>query len=55
MIPDELSHVPLNIEETRLLFQAITDCYERRSLIVTTNIKFEKRGIILVTTVLLLQ
>lgn len=34
----------LDIEGARLLFQVITDCHERRSLIITTNIEFGKWG-----------
>lgn len=33
-----------SISKKHLLFQVITDCYERRSLIITTNIEFGKRG-----------
>ena len=32
---------------TRLLFQVIGDCYERRSVIITTNIEFSKWGTVL--------
>lgn len=46
VILDELGYVPLDIEGARLLFQVITDCYERRSLIITTNIEFGKWGTI---------
>jgi DNA replication protein DnaC len=31
----------------RLLFQVVSDCYERRSLVITTNIEFEKWGTVL--------
>lgn len=44
VILDEFGYVPLDIEGARLSFQVITDCYERRSLIITTNIEFGKWG-----------
>ena len=47
LILDEFGYVPIDIEGARLLFQVISDCYERRSLIITTNIEFSKWGTIL--------
>ena len=44
LIVDELGYVPLDIEGARLLFQVMSDCYEKRSLVVTTNIEFSKWG-----------
>ena len=44
LILDELGYVPLDIEGSRLLFQVMSDCYERRSLVITTNIEFSKWG-----------
>ncbi|MFA6690268.1 MAG: IS21-like element helper ATPase IstB [Sphaerochaetaceae bacterium] len=44
VIIDELGYVPLDIEGARLLFQVMSDCYEKRSLIITTNIEFSKWG-----------
>lgn len=44
LILDEFGYVPLDIEGARLLFQVMSDCYERRSVIVTTNIEFSKWG-----------
>lgn len=46
IILDEFGYVPLDIEGARLLFQVISDCYEKRSLIITTNIEFSKWGTI---------
>ena len=41
---DEIGFVPLHKESAELLFQVISDCYERRSLIITSIVKtFEKR------------
>lgn len=42
VILDEFGCAPLDIEGTRLLFQVMSDCYERRSMIVTTSIEFSK-------------
>ena len=44
LILDELGYVPLDIDGARLLFQVISNCYEKRTLIVTTNIEFSKWG-----------
>lgn len=44
LILDELGYVPLDIDGSRLLFQVISDCYERRTLVITTNIEFSKWG-----------
>lgn len=44
VILDEFGYVPLDIEGARLLFQVMSDCYEKRSVIVTTNIEFSKWG-----------
>lgn len=47
LILDEFGYVPLDIEGARLLFQVMSDCYEKRSMIVTTNIEFSKWGTVL--------
>lgn len=44
LILDEFGYVPLDVEGARLLFQVMSDCYEKRSVIVTTNIEFSKWG-----------
>lgn len=44
LILDELGYVPIDIEGARLLFQVLSDCYEKRSVIVTTNIEFGMWG-----------
>ncbi len=44
VILDEFGYVPFDIDGARLLFQVITECYERRSVIFTTNIEFSKWG-----------
>jgi DNA replication protein DnaC len=40
IILDELGYVPLGERGAELFFQVIADCYEKKSLIVTTNIEF---------------
>jgi DNA replication protein DnaC len=42
IICDEWGYVPLDREGSQLLFQVISDCYEQRSLIITTNLEFSK-------------
>lgn len=46
LIVDELGYVPLAQAGARLLFQVLSDCYERRSLLITTNIEFSKWGVV---------
>lgn len=47
LILDEFGYVPLDVESSRLLFQVVSACYERRSVIFTTNIEFAKWGTVL--------
>ena len=42
IICDEWGYVPLDKEGGQLLFQVISDCYETKSLIITTNLEFSK-------------
>jgi DNA replication protein DnaC len=42
LICDEWGYVPLDRDGSRLLFQVISDCYEQRSVIITTNLEFSK-------------
>lgn len=37
MVVDEIGFVPLHKEAAELLFQVISDCYERKSLIITSK------------------
>jgi len=39
LICDEWGYVPLEREGAQLLFQIIADCYERKSIIITTNLE----------------
>jgi len=40
LICDEWGYIPLEGTAAQLLFQVIADCYEKRSVIITTNIEF---------------
>lgn len=40
LILDELGYVPFQKEGSELLFHIIADCYERKSVIVTSNLEF---------------
>lgn len=42
MVIDEIGFVPLHKDAAELLFQVISDCYERRSLIITSNLEFSQ-------------
>lgn len=37
LVIDEWGYLPTNVTGTRLLFELIADCYERRSIVLTTN------------------
>lgn len=41
---DELGYLPIDAEGARLLFRVIADAYEKRSLILTTNLEFARWG-----------
>lgn len=47
VIIDEWGYVPVDTEGARLLFQVIADSYERRSLLLTTNLEFSRWGSVL--------
>lgn len=47
VILDEFGYVPIDVAGARMLFQVVSDCYERRSLVITTNIEFSKWGTVL--------
>ena len=42
LICDEWGYIPFEKEGSQLLFQVILECYERKSLIITTNLEFSK-------------
>ena len=40
LICDEWGYVPIDSDGAKLLFQVVSECYERKSLIITTNLEF---------------
>jgi DNA replication protein DnaC len=47
LICDEWGYIPFEKDGSQLLFQVISECYEKRSVIITTNLEFSKwNGII---------
>jgi DNA replication protein DnaC len=47
IILDEWGYVPLDKQGAQLLFRIISDSYERRSIVITTNLEFSKWGSVL--------
>lgn len=47
LILDEFGYIPLDSDGGRLLFQVMSNCYERQSMVLTTNIEFGKWGTVL--------
>ena len=46
VIIDEMGYIPFEKSEGNLLFQFISDRYERKSLMITTNLSFSERDVI---------
>lgn len=44
IIIDEWGYLPMDREESQLLFQIVASSYERKSLVITTNLEFSKWG-----------
>lgn len=44
VILDKFGYVPFDVDGARLLYQVITQCYEVRSVIFTTNVEFSRWG-----------
>jgi len=42
LLLDEWGYVPLDRDGARLLFEVVADSYEKRSIIITTNIEFSR-------------
>jgi len=42
LICDEWGYVPIDSEGSKLLFGIIAECYERKSIIITTNLEFSR-------------
>ena len=47
MAYDEFGYVPVDRDGARLLFQVISEAYERQSLVITTNLDFSRWGTVL--------
>ena len=41
---DELGFLPLDPDGARLLFQVVSEAYERQSVVITTNLEFSRWG-----------
>lgn len=42
LICDEWGYVPIDSDGAKLLFQVVAECYERKSIIITTNLEFAR-------------
>jgi DNA replication protein DnaC len=42
LICDEWGYVPIDSDGAKLLFQVVSECYERKSIIITTNLEFAR-------------
>ncbi len=47
IVIDEFGFVPLHSESAQLMFQVISECYERKSLIITSNLEFSSWNTVL--------
>lgn len=47
VILDEVGYIPLHKAAAELLFQVVAECYERRSMIVTSNLEFSRWNTVL--------
>lgn len=44
LVVDELGFLPLDADGARLLFQVVSEAYERQSVVLTTNLEFSRWG-----------
>ncbi len=44
LVLDEFGYVPFDVDGARLLYQVISESYERRSIVFTTNVEFSRWG-----------
>ena len=44
LVVDELGFLPLDADGARLLFQVVSEGYERQSVVITTNLEFSRWG-----------
>ena len=42
IVVDKIGFVPLHKDAAELLFQVISDCYERKSLIISSSLEFSQ-------------
>jgi DNA replication protein DnaC len=42
LICDEWAYIPIDSEGSKLLFGVVAECYERKSMIITTNLEFAR-------------
>jgi DNA replication protein DnaC len=42
LVLDEVGFIPLHKEAAQLLFQVVSECYEQKSLIITSNLEFSQ-------------
>ncbi|SKA86249.1 DNA replication protein DnaC [Caloramator quimbayensis] len=42
LICDEWGYIPIDVDGAKLLYQVISNCYEKKSLLLTTNLEFSK-------------
>jgi len=42
LVLDEVGFITLHKEASELLFQVVSDCYEQKSLIITSNLEFSQ-------------
>ena len=47
LVLDEVGFITLHKEASELLFQVVSDCYEQRSLIITSNLEFSQWNTVL--------
>lgn len=47
IILDEVGYIPLHKDSAELLFQVVAECYERKSMIVTSNLEFSRWNTVL--------
>ena len=44
LLLDELGYIPMDLESAQLLFRVVSDSYERKALVITTNLPFSEWG-----------
>jgi len=47
LVLDEFGYVPFDVDGARLLYQVMSDGYERRSVTFATDVEFGRRGTVL--------